>query len=269
MSVDSKVCVLTGASSGIGRRTAVDLASAGARLCLAARREERLQEVLEEIGGAARGHSYRVTDVSRRSDAEALAAHVEDAYGRCDVLINNAGLSQRRPFDEPDAVEALERVMATNFYGAVYCTKALLPLLVRSAPAHVVNVASVAGRLAFRAASSYCASKFALVGWSEALHFELAGKGVYVSLVEPGPLPTEGFPQNDLLARPLLRWALTSAEDVSGAIRATLEKPRLQRMVPRWYYFLQLPRLLTPPLYRFAQRKFTAPSRATESARRG
>ncbi len=266
MRFDSRVFVLTGASSGIGRRTAGALASEGARLCLAARREERLKEVLEEIGGEQRGHSYFVTDVSRRPDAEALAAHVAGAYGRCDALINNAGLSNRRSFEEPDAVEALEEVMATNFYGAVYCTKALLPMLIRSAPSQVVNVASVAGRLAFRAASSYCASKFALVGWSEALHFELAGKGVYVSLVEPGPLPTEGFPQHDLTAHPLLRRVLTSAEDVAAAIQASLEHPKLERMVPRWYYLLQLPRVLTPPLYRLAQRRFKA-SRATDRAR--
>ncbi len=255
MNFRSKVCVITGASGGIGRRTAIDLSAAGATVCAAARREERLRSLLDEIGGPDSAHSYFVTDVSKRDDAYALAAYVERTYGRCDVLINNAGFSRRRSFEEPDALDALEAVMATNFYGAVYCTKAFLPLLTASAPAHVVNVASIAGRLAFRAASSYCASKFALVGWSEALHFELSARRVFVSLVEPGPLPTEGFPQSELQDDAILSRALTTTEAVSAAIRDAVAKKKVQRVVPRWYYLFQLPRLLTPPLYRFAQEK--------------
>jgi short-subunit dehydrogenase len=117
----------------------------------------------------------------------------------------------------------------------------------------VVNIASIAGRLALRGSSAYAASKFALVGWSEALHFELAERGVFVSLIEPGPLPTEGFPMTDLLKDPLMRRVLTSDEKVSSAILDAISRHKLQRVVPRWYYLLSIARLVAPPVYRLAQ----------------
>lgn len=252
----NRVCVVTGASSGIGRQTAVDLARRGARVCVAARREERLVGLLEEIGGAVAGHSYKVTDVARKDDARALASHVEATYGRCDVLINNAGISARRAgFRGPDAVPEVERVMATNFFGAVYCTAELLPLLERSAPASVVNVASVAGRFAIPGSPAYTASKFGLVGWSEALHFELKPRGITVSVVEPGLIPTEGFPQDDFVNHPVFRHAVGTQEQVSKAILDAISRRKLERVVPRWYYLLQVPRVLAPAIYRVAEER--------------
>lgn len=250
MNVTGKVCVLTGASSGIGRRTSVELARAGAIVCAAARRRPRLAELVDELGGEP--HSYVVADVSSRTDAARLAAHVRDTYGRCDVLINNAGFSRREAFGDPDGLDALERVMATNFFGAVWCTWELLSLLKASAPAGVVNVSSIAGRLA-STSSSYGASKFALVGWSESLHYELAPFGISVTSVEPGLIPTEGFPQRAFVESRWLRAALGSDGDVAAAILDVIRRPKLQRTVPRWYYLLQIPRLLTPPLYRYLQ----------------
>jgi short-subunit dehydrogenase len=150
--------------------------------------------------------------------------------------------------------------MGTNFFGPVYCTAALLSLLEESAPSHVVNVTSIAGRLSFGRSSAYCSSKFALVGWSEAVHYDLRAKGVYVSSVEPGPIPTEGFPQTSLIEHPILRGALSSAGDVSRAVQGVIKSKKMQRAVPRWYYLLQLPRLLCPPLYRLAVRKFAIPN---------
>jgi short-subunit dehydrogenase len=245
-----KVCVVTGASSGIGRRTALDFAREGARVCVAARREERLGELVEEMGGREAGHSYVVTDVSKKKDVKALAGHVRTTYDRCDVLVNNAGFSGEQPFGGPDSVRTLEAIMRTNFFGAVYCTAELLPLLLTSAPSNVVNVSSFAGRLAFPGSSAYCASKFALVGWSEALHFELAEKGVYMSLVEPGFIPTEGFPQEAFINDRFLKHVLGSDADVSAAIRNAIARRKMERVVPRWYHLLQVPRFVTPPLYR-------------------
>lgn len=252
MNYQGKVCVVTGASSGIGRRTALDLAQEGARVCVAARREERLGTLVEEMGGEAAGHSYVVTDVSKKKDAKALAGHVRTTYERCDVLVNNAGYSGEQPFEGPDSVRPLEAIMRTNFFGAVYCTAELLPLLLTSAPSNVVNVSSFAGRLAFPGSSAYCASKFALVGWSEALHFELAEKGVYMSVVEPGFIPTEGFPQEAFINDRFLKHVLGSDADVSAAIRNAIARRKMERVVPRWYGLLQVPRLVTPPLYRMA-----------------
>lgn len=258
MRLDGNVCVVTGASSGIGWATARALARQGAVVCGAARREDRLHALLAELGGAERGHSMWVTDVADPESIRSLARHVRDTYGRCDVLVNNAGFSAEIPLGEDGAVEALEAVMATNFFGVVRCTSELLPLLIASAPSHVVNVASVAGRLA-TGAPAYTASKFAVVGWSESMHFQLEDKGVFVSSVEPGIVPTEGFPATDIAADRWLRYTMGTAEGVADAIIDAIVARKLQRTTPRWYYLLQIPRLLVPPLYRLAQRKLVAP----------
>src|ERR687896_238709 len=100
MDLRGKVCVVTGASSGIGERVARDLAAAGARVCAAARREERLKALVEELPGD--GHTYKPTDISERDQVADLARFVGETYGRCDVLINNAGVSSSASFDAPD-----------------------------------------------------------------------------------------------------------------------------------------------------------------------
>lgn len=250
MDFPGTVWVITGASSGIGRRTALDVAGEGARICVAARREDRLASLVDELGGSSRGHSYVVTDVSKKGDARALATHVKATYGRCDVLVNNAGFTAEQSFTGPKAVKPLEEIMATNFFGAVHCTAYFLPLLAESAPSHIVNVASMAGRLAFPNNSAYCASKFALVGWSESLHFELAEQNVHVSVVEPGFIPTEGFPQEAFVGDRWLKYALGSEAGVSTAIRDAVAGRKMERVTPRWYYLFQLPRVLAPFAYK-------------------
>ena len=257
MGLDGKVCVVTGASSGIGLETARALTARGARVCAVARRRERLEALIAELGGSDRGHSLCVTDVSDPAAVRALAAHVTEVYGRCDVLVNNAGFSDERPLTEPGAVEALEAVMATNFFGTVRCTAELLPLLMSSTPSHVVNVASVAGRIA-TGAPAYSASKFAVVGWSESLHLQLKDKGVFVSTVEPGIVPTEGFPATDIAAHKWLRYTMGTSEEVALAIVDVIVNRKVQRTTPRWYYLLQVPRVLIPSLFRRGQAKLVA-----------
>jgi uncharacterized protein len=131
----------------------------------------------------------------------------------------------------------------------------------------VINVSSIAGRLPVAGGSGYGASKFALSGWSEALHLELAPRGVHVGVVEPGPVPTEGWP---LMARdPVLRLALTTERAVARAIIDAVLKRKMERVVPRWYYLLRFPRLVCPPLYRWGHRWLTAtrPARTTAAHR--
>lgn len=254
-SMTERVCVVTGASSGIGRRTALDLAGAGAKVCVAARRRERLESLVSEMGGDAAGHSLFVTDVSNRDDVKALAAHVRDTYGRLDVLINNAGFAGGEGMTGPDSIDDIEEVFATNFFGAVYCTGEMFDLLAASTPSHVVNVASMAGRLATPGSSTYAASKFALVGWTEGLQPDLAERGIHLSSVEPGFVPTEGFPQKNLVSDRFMRHILGTDAQVSAAIRDAIEHRKPQRVVPRWYYVLQVPRVIAPWFYRFAMNR--------------
>lgn len=248
----AKVCVITGASSGIGERTAFDLATEGNVVVLAARREDRLKEVLAGLPGE--GHSYFVTDVSDHDSVRSLADHVRSNHSRCDALINNAGFSEGGAFRGPDSIPDIAKMMDTNFYGAVFCTAELLPLLEAAAPSSVVNVASIAGRVGLGNASGYSASKFALVGWSEGLRYELEPRGISVGLVEPGPIPTEGFPQSDLRGHRLLRYAIGTTEDVSKAIRAVIDHRKAKRAVPRFYHLAQFPRLIVPPLHRWVMK---------------
>ena len=259
MGLSGKICVITGASSGIGRRTALDLAAEGAKVCAAARRQDRLEQLLDEMGASEAGHSYRVVDVADHGQVSELVRHVETTYGRLDVLINNAGMGMEARFTGPESIPDVQRVLQTNFLGAVYCTGEFLPLLTDSAPSSIVNVASMAGRLAPGGIPAYAASKFALVGWSESLLWDLEDLGICVSSIEPGFVPTEGFPQDDLKQDPILRHTLTSVEQVSAAIRDAIRKRKLQRVVPRWYYAMQLPRLLAPPVWQLAMRRLVKP----------
>jgi uncharacterized protein len=190
--------------------------------------------------------------VARREQVMALADHVASTHGRCDVLVNCAGYSDSGSFEGPGDVERLEQVMATNFYGVVYCTAELLPLLRASAPSNIVNVSSMAGRFGLGGNSPYSASKFAVAGFSESLHIDLAPLNICVSLIEPGFVPTEGFPHSGFRRHPLMRHALGTVDDVSAAIINAIEKRMRERVVPRWYHLLQLPRVLVPPLHRWA-----------------
>ena len=266
MQLTERVCVVTGASSGIGRRTAVDLAGRGARVCVVARRRERLEHLVAELGGSEAGHSLFVCDVADRAQVRELAAHVNETYGRCDVLVNNAGFSDDGTFEGPHDIDRLERVMAVNYFGVVYCTGELLPLILASAPSSIVNVSSMAGRLGLGGNASYSSSKFAVGGFSESLHLDLAARGVCVSLIEPGFVVTEGFPLTELRSDPVLRHALTTVEKVSAAIIDAIANRKMERIVPRWYHLLQLPRVLTPRLYRWGAVKLHA-SRSRGRAR--
>lgn len=250
-----RVAVVTGASSGIGRRVAVDLGRYGWRVCAIARRAALLDELVEEIGGRTAGHSYVATDITDPDAVRAMREHVDGSYGRCDALVNNAGYSERVPIDATDAVAAVERQLATNYVGAVRCTAELLPLLEAAAPSVVVNVASVAGRFPVAGHAGYAASKFALVGWSESVRGELARHGIHVGLVEPGPLPTEGFPQQALAEHPIGRHGLADVEDVSRAVLEVIAHRRRRRTVPRAYYLPQLLERLAPgPVQWIAER---------------
>ncbi|MGH2808784.1 MAG: SDR family NAD(P)-dependent oxidoreductase [Actinomycetota bacterium] len=250
-----QVWVITGASSGIGARTARDVAAGGAIVVAAARREERIAALVAGLPGE--GHSYRVTDVSDREQVRAVAEYVDATYGRCDVLLNNAGFLGAPGFggERSASVDDVEAVMATNFFGAVYCTAEFLDLLKRSAPSHIVNVTSVAGRLAAPGQPAYTASKFALVGWTESLQPDLARKGIYLSSVEPGFIPTEGFPQKGMIDDPMMSRLLGTDAQVSDAIQDAVAHRKAQRVVPRWYYTLQVPRVVAPRLYRIAAEK--------------
>jgi short-subunit dehydrogenase len=239
---------VTGASSGIGESTARRLGEDGWKLLLVARRADRLEALARELPDA----SALAVDLTGADAPERVRAAVDERLGgELHLLVNNAGGSWRAAFgDEDGGWENVRRTMELNFDSPVRLTEALLPVLRRSAPSSIVNVASVAGRVARSTAGSYGASKAALIGWTDALHLEEREHGVHVGLVLPGFVSTEGFPQDGLRKSPMTRWIVSTPEKVADAIVDAGPGGRGERIVPRGYALFPALRILAPALVR-------------------
>jgi uncharacterized protein len=243
-----KTAIVTGSSSGIGEATARRLADDGWKLLLVARREDRLKALADSLPDA----SYLAVDLTEADAPAKVKAAVEERFGgQLDLLVNNAGGSWRAPFSE-GGHENVRKTMDLNFDGPVRLTEELLPLLRASAPSAIVNVASIAGRVARQTAGSYGASKAALIGWTDSLHLEEKPNGVHVGLVLPGFVSTEGFPQAALKRNPATRLLVGKPEAVAGAIVAAGPGGRAERIVPRFYAVVPALRVLAPWLVRRA-----------------
>ena len=232
--LDGTVALVTGASSGIGEATAVALAEAGAQVAVAARRRDRLESLADRIG------RDRVlvleTDVTDEAQARAMVDQAVARFGRIDTLVNNAGVMLLGPIvDAP--VEEWRRMVELNLLGLLYCTHASLPHLLSAADseprrvADVVNVSSVAGRVARSGSGVYNATKFGVVAFSESLRQEVTRRHVRVSIVEPGAVATELATH---LRPEILEGMLTTfgpmemlqSEDIAEAITFTVTRPR-------------------------------------------
>ena len=241
-----RTALVTGASSGIGEATARRLDREGWRVLLVARREDRLASLVGSLRDARR-LAVDLTD----EGAPARVAEWVAGAGSLELLVNNAGASWTGAFgDENGGYANVRRTMAINFQAPVRLTEALLPVLRSSAPSAVVNVSSVAGRVARPRTGSYSASKFALAGWTEALAAEEREHGVHVGLVLPGFVATEGFPQSALVRRRATRWMVSSPERVAEAIVDAGPGGRAERYVPRPYALVPALRTLAPGVWR-------------------
>lgn len=242
MDLRGSIAVVTGASSGIGHAVARWLASDGATVVAVARRADRL----DALAASQTGVVAHAADVGQRTEVMALAGRVRDEFGRCDLLVNNAGVGGGA-FTGPGSLDGFVHTMQVNVLGAAHCCAALHDLLVLSAPSQVINVASVSGKVGVGPAD-YVASKFALVGLSEALSLSWAADGITVSQLNPGFVATEGFPQTHLLRSPFGRLVGRPA-DVAAAVADLVTNPRRERTVPRWYRGAVALRHLMPPLF--------------------
>ncbi|MGD0945936.1 MAG: SDR family oxidoreductase [Candidatus Binatia bacterium] len=188
-SLAEHVVLVTGASSGIGRETALSFARQGASVALAARRRALLDTVAREVE-AAGGRALVVrTDVSDRRAVRAAIGKIDRTWGRIDVLVNNAGVLIPGTVDKLRAAD-LDAMFDVNVFGALFMMQAVLPLMCRQGAGTIINVVSLAGRRGLSPLGGYCASKFALVGLTEALRTEVDPAAIHIGLVMPGVVDT-------------------------------------------------------------------------------
>lgn len=220
-----KVVVITGASSGIGAALAARFAAQGAHVVAGARSVDKLEEVVDSLPTP----SVAVAcDVSREEDCKRLIQRAVEAFGRIDVLINNAGISMRALFDDVD-LEVIRRLMDTNFWGCVYCTKYALPYI-QASRGSIVGISSVAGFHGLPGRTGYSASKYAMHGLLETVRVENLKKGVHVLIVAPGftasnvrfaALTADGSPQG---ASPREEGKMMTADQAAERILRAIAK---------------------------------------------
>jgi uncharacterized protein len=258
MELRGAVVVVTGASSGFGELTARRFARAGSSVVLAARRLDRLRALAGEIEGAGGAAAAVGCDLADRSQIHALRDTVGERFGRCDVLVNNAGIPGGGRFEDLSE-EQIDRVMTVNALGVMRCTKAFLPMMLERGYGHIVNVGSLAGRFAAPGSSVYSASKHAVVAFGEALSYELAPEGILVTSVNPGFARTEGFPMTGMP-----NAIVMDADRVARAIVEVVRRGRAPEVtIPRGIGAFEAFRVLTPPLYRWGVRRAIKRLRST------
>jgi short-subunit dehydrogenase len=225
-----RVAVVTGASSGIGEATARELARRGWLCVLLARRGDRLEALAGEISG-----EWEVCDVRERADVDEVAGRVLARHPAIALLVNNAGVPGRGSFVSTSP-ETVERVLETNYLGGVWCSRAFLPGLraTETGGAHVVNVVSIAGTVAFAPAGPYAAAKHAQLAFSRSLAATLRAEGIQVHTVLPGFVETEGFKPRTTLQSSLMRRFVVDSENVARAIVKAVERGKREVTVP-WF----------------------------------
>lgn len=234
-----KTVIITGASSGIGRDTAVEMAKRGALVALAARRQHLLEEVAAEINAFGRESLVIPTDVTDLSQIELMVKEVVNKWGRINILISNAGQYIREPIEKL-TIETVHRSMQVNYYAGVNAIIAALPYMRAQKDGHIVVVTSMNGKIGVPPDAPYVSAKFALTGFATVLRQELHGTGIYVSNILPGRVET---PMIDELRVPWIS-AKISSESVAQAIIRAIRKRQPEVIIPHrailFYYLYAL-----------------------------
>ncbi|MET7356070.1 SDR family NAD(P)-dependent oxidoreductase [Streptomyces mirabilis] len=234
--LEGTVALVTGASSGIGHATALELAGEGASVALVGRREDRLTDLAAQITDAGGKTLVVPADITTAEAAAEAVERTVDGLGRLDILVNNAGLMLLGPTPGAD-LNDWQRMVDINLMGLLHTTHAAIPHLVKAAAdgprrvADIVNISSLNGRNAYAMMAVYTATKFGVTGFSEALRQELAGQHVRVSVVEPGSVDTELRTHNPDAVQQMLNASLGNierlqSEDIADAVGYIATRPR-------------------------------------------
>lgn len=228
--IQEKVVIITGASSGIGEATAKELASKGAKLVLAARREDRLKKLQDEIEQSGGEAVYKVTDVSLHQQMEDLAAYALNKFGKIDVLVNNAGIMPQA-FLALKKVDEWDRMIDVNIKGVLYAIGAVLPSMRERKSGHIINLSSVAGHNIYPGGTVYCGTKHAVRAISEGLRQEeaMSGTNIRVTNISPGAVTSELL---ETTTDPAMKAGLDDfykiaidADSIARAIAFAIEQP--------------------------------------------
>ena len=248
-----RVVVITGASKGIGAELARQLASRGAKLVLAARNVAELTAAAEECRSRGATVITLKADVAVEHDCQTIVAGALLAFGRIDVLVNNAGMSMWARFDEIEDVEVLARIMQVNYMGAVYCTRHALPHL-KASGGCLVGISSLAGLVGVPTRTGYSASKHAMTGFFDSLRIELADSGVAVTMIYPGFVAT-GIRENatgpdgkPILVSPVKEGEVMTVEDCASRIVRAIERREREVVMTARGRFGRWLRLVAPGL---------------------
>jgi len=231
VSFKNKVVLITGASSGIGRETAIEFAKLGANLILVARRKDKLKQTEDEL------KKYNVSilacqcDVSKKDQVKEMSETVLEKFSSVDILINNAGFAIYGSVSDL-SISDIESQMETNYFGMVYCIKNFLPSMLKKESGHIVNVASVAASFGLPGIASYCASKFAMLGFSEGLKHELKDTGIEITVVSPIMVRTNFFDHPSFEKMPKYSPTSLDPKTVAKTILKAANSSRLEIIVP-------------------------------------
>jgi short-subunit dehydrogenase len=245
-----KVVVITGASSGIGEQSAEEFAKLHANIVLISRNEENLRKVATKLSKYKTTVFVYACDISRKNQVDIMGKTIIEKFGTIDVLVNNAGFAIHNTVNETK-IEEMESQMMTNFFGMMYCTKIFLPKMLEQKAGHIVNVASVAGSIGIPGMASYCASKFAILGFSESLFHELQGTGVRITVVSPIMVKTNFFNHESFSNMTRYSSVAINSKTVADAIVKAASSHRLEIIVPQFVRFVvwikqTLPYLVNP-----------------------
>ncbi len=227
--------MITGASAGIGRATAILAGKAKASVVVAARRRDRLEDVVNEVESAGGKALAIESDIGDESQVQRFVVKTLEHFGRIDVLINNAGIGLFATVDETTP-EQMERLWRVNFMGTFHAIQNVLPIMFKQQSGQIIVVASMSGRRGAALKSAYCATKFAQIGLLESLRMELLHTNIKCTLIFPGATETEFFQviENPGKRDARLYGAVQSAEQVAAEILNAIEKPRTEVVTQRF-----------------------------------